>query len=626
MTASGHSPGSESASSHRVLASELFADLPPTRRHSLHRAAAEVASGASVWLHRVAAATSVDESLAAALETAARSSPPAGVGRPGPAQLLQWASDLSVDQAGRERRLLCAAVHQVSLGEAGSARLWRRVQACAPSALRSCALSARARLDGRPLEAEYQLDRAFAHQSGPSGPSGPSDRPDPVLAIAYGLKAALRADAALGQQTVDAATAGLAAGSPDRGLARWLTRLLAAGRCYTDGPSAALDTLIGTDGTERVDVDRREPATLVALGCYRMLCGQPEAAIADLSELLATADHPLPPELEVRGQQWLALACQLSGAWREASLCAESAVAAVAAVSLTGARSGGAPHSISALLAAHRGDWTAADEQLRQARDLGGIWWPDDAVLADVAEVTIAHARGALDAGHQALHRLAAGGDASRKYRVLWLPLRAQALVESGREHAAEAVLAELHALAGRVPYLNLAWHRLSGRLAERRRDPVAARRHYEAARTLPPECFTVPFQAGLLEHSHGRLICGLGDDAEGPALLARARSRLTAIGATPYAQRSSTDVVVPRRGADTRPPHGALTNRERAVARLVAAGLTNSEAAARLYVSVKTVEYHLAQIYGKLGITSRRQLSRFASTSPDFAPDQGPT
>ncbi len=53
-------------------------------------------------------------------------------------------------------------------------------------------------------------------------------------------------------------------------------------------------------------------------------------------------------------------------------------------------------------------------------------------------------------------------------------------------------------------------------------------------------------------------------------------------------------------------------------MARLVAAGLTNQQVAERLYVSVKTIEYYLAQIYGKLGITSRRQLARFA-TEPDW-------
>ncbi|WP_412076222.1 LuxR C-terminal-related transcriptional regulator [Streptomyces xanthophaeus] len=54
-----------------------------------------------------------------------------------------------------------------------------------------------------------------------------------------------------------------------------------------------------------------------------------------------------------------------------------------------------------------------------------------------------------------------------------------------------------------------------------------------------------------------------------------------------------------------------ALTLREREVAALVAAGLSNQEVADRLYVSVRTVENHLHRTYGKLGITARSELAR---------------
>jgi DNA-binding CsgD family transcriptional regulator len=464
-------------------------------------------------------------------------------------------------------------------------------------------------VEGRPLEAEYHLDRALAHASG---------QPDSVIAITHGLRAELRRDAALGQPAADEATAGLAAREPDRGFNRWLTRLLAAGRCYADGPSAALDTLVAEAGTERADVDRREPATLLAIGCYRMLCGELGAAITDLSELIASSDS-LPPETEVRGRQWLALACQLAGAWREADHQAKSAIATVHS---TGARSSGAPHAISAILAAYRGEQAGAEEQLRYARDLADSFRPDDAVLADVADVTIAHSCAALHLGRPALQRLAKGGDAARKYRALWLPLLAETLVEQGEEPAASAALAELLALAARVPYLRLTWFRLSGRVQERRRDPVAAGRLYQAAKELPPECFEVPLQAGLVEHCHGRLLCALGDSDQGAALVNEAVARLTSAGAIPYARRAEADLSARRRTLSTEPRHSILTKRERAVARLVAVGLTNQETAARLYITVKTVEYHLAQIYSKLGISSRRQLARFASTTSEFDDD----
>jgi transcriptional regulator of acetoin/glycerol metabolism/DNA-binding CsgD family transcriptional regulator len=54
-----------------------------------------------------------------------------------------------------------------------------------------------------------------------------------------------------------------------------------------------------------------------------------------------------------------------------------------------------------------------------------------------------------------------------------------------------------------------------------------------------------------------------------------------------------------------------SLRESELGIARLVAEGLTNREVAARLYVSAHTVDYHLRQIYRKLGISSRVELTR---------------
>jgi len=52
------------------------------------------------------------------------------------------------------------------------------------------------------------------------------------------------------------------------------------------------------------------------------------------------------------------------------------------------------------------------------------------------------------------------------------------------------------------------------------------------------------------------------------------------------------------------------LTNAERRVSALAAAGLTNRQAAEELHVSVKAVEWHLSRTYRKLGITSRAGLT----------------
>ena len=62
--------------------------------------------------------------------------------------------------------------------------------------------------------------------------------------------------------------------------------------------------------------------------------------------------------------------------------------------------------------------------------------------------------------------------------------------------------------------------------------------------------------------------------------------------------------------------PEGPLSPREMEVAGLVADGATNAQMAARLFISERTVESHLASIFNKLGVDSRLQVARwFAST-----------
>jgi DNA-binding CsgD family transcriptional regulator len=64
-------------------------------------------------------------------------------------------------------------------------------------------------------------------------------------------------------------------------------------------------------------------------------------------------------------------------------------------------------------------------------------------------------------------------------------------------------------------------------------------------------------------------------------------------------------------RGARDRPSHGraSLTQAEREVVDLAAAGLTNAEIGDKLFVSGRTVQGHLLRAFPKLGVRSRRQL-----------------
>ena len=64
----------------------------------------------------------------------------------------------------------------------------------------------------------------------------------------------------------------------------------------------------------------------------------------------------------------------------------------------------------------------------------------------------------------------------------------------------------------------------------------------------------------------------------------------------------------------DTPQTHQAgLSAREAEVLRLVATGLTNAEVAGELYLSPRTVDWHLGSIYRKLELHSRTEATRFA-------------
>lgn len=93
---------------------------------------------------------------------------------------------------------------------------------------------------------------------------------------------------------------------------------------------------------------------------------------------------------------------------------------------------------------------------------------------------------------------------------------------------------------------------------------------------------------------------------------LRSARTRLERLGATPYVAVCDLELTacgVTLRRDDQLGMLG-LTHAESAVARLVASGHTNREVASDLYLSVKTVEFHLRNIFSKLNIHGRRELA----------------
>ena len=92
---------------------------------------------------------------------------------------------------------------------------------------------------------------------------------------------------------------------------------------------------------------------------------------------------------------------------------------------------------------------------------------------------------------------------------------------------------------------------------------------------------------------------------------LRTAHHMFAAIGMEAFAERTRRELVatgetVRKRSADTR---DELTPQEEQIARLAREGLSNPEIAAQLFLSTRTVEWHLRKVYAKLGISSRREL-----------------
>ena len=88
------------------------------------------------------------------------------------------------------------------------------------------------------------------------------------------------------------------------------------------------------------------------------------------------------------------------------------------------------------------------------------------------------------------------------------------------------------------------------------------------------------------------------------------------------FAERAGRELLAtgesaPRLTVDTR---DALTPQEAQVARLVRDGHTNPEIGARLYISPRTVEYHLHKVFRKLDVSTRRELRRVLAESPEHA------
>ena len=195
-----------------------------------------------------------------------------------------------------------------------------------------------------------------------------------------------------------------------------------------------------------------------------------------------------------------------------------------------------------------------------------------------------------------------------------WPDVYAEALISVGRLDEAEELLApheELAAARGRAAMTaRLAgcaggWRRRAGTCRTRRRPTERAlERVGGAADAVRAGAGGAGLRAGAAPRrptpGRGHAAAGRPGSVRGrcgpPRSWSAASGSCAAAGSRP-AKRSDFDP-------------GKLTAQEQAVARLVAVGMSNRQVAAELFVSIKTVQFHLTHIYAKLGIGSRAELA----------------
>jgi ATP/maltotriose-dependent transcriptional regulator MalT len=275
---------------------------------------------------------------------------------------------------------------------------------------------------------------------------------------------------------------------------------------------------------------------------------------------------------------------------------------------------------VATLVPAARGDFSTAAGHATAARERAeALGTPQDLRYAAIAGALVARAMadrsGMLDA-LRLVDRSAAPQARVWWWDTWWRPLLVEALLDLGELDEAEHELRDFEQSAVDVAHVEDERARLRGGLAARRGAQEDAREIY-AARLHEPGRARVPLPRAMLEHDYGRLLLSAGYRTDARVWLTQSYRRFVMLGARPFARRAERDLRLcdPRAVPKTTPRVNArmsgLTDREEQVSKLVARGLTNREIATELYITTKTVEYHLSNIYAKLGVASRQEFNR---------------
>jgi DNA-binding CsgD family transcriptional regulator len=595
---------------HTLIRTAVYQDIGVARRAALHRAAADLTSGSTALAHRVAGSTGADGRLAGELAASAAAACADGQLIVAAEHLLM-AVQLADSRRTAEGWLAEAVGLLIDAGDVGRAREYtEQVQAMAPAPQRDLLLGRLDLLAGAGVQAEERINGAWAALSDDTG-GGREPAREAAAKAACELALVLA-----GQQRLTAA-------------ASWAHRsATTAVSWYTRGCSRAVEgsTLALTGQAKRARTLLEGELTRCTDDAARaMLHAGLGGALLYADDLAGAAEHlaaarageallPMTHLLEHRLLD-VALAYR-SGHWDEAAADSERLVTLID--DLDQGWQLGRAHLAAVYAAAGRGHWESAARHAAAAaaRSGGGAF-----ALAE-ARTAIAVARDDLPA------MLAAGADAAvdpvrlrrvEPARLTFWPAYAAALARAGEHTKAAMTLVPYErraAACGRHSAMAAA-SRASGILhAARHQDEEALAAFDTSLAHL--DGLGMPFEEAMTRLERGRLLRRVGQRRAAARDVGAARVLFSGLGAEPFLTRCDQELGASPAAATAQDhPRPPLTARQMSVAQAAAAGKTNRQIAAELYISVKTVEFHLAQILARLDVDSRTEIARALAAPP---------
>jgi DNA-binding CsgD family transcriptional regulator len=568
-----------------------------------HRRAAEIVADPVRRLgHRVAATPIADPSLADEVDRLARQRGTQGAWAEA-ARLFRDASRLTPDSLLRDDRLTRSVDALVAAGDCGgAAALVPAVESLRETPLRNAVLAYLAIVRGRATEAELRLGRAWDIVNVERDPDTAA-----LIAQRYVLHSLIRcrsdelvewADRAI-RLAGDDSPAGIEAAAI-RGLG------LSGGGQFAEAV-AAYDDL-----TNRVRHGAQAQRVTMGRGWLQLSIDDIDGARSSLESAIAMAHLGGSARITLWALGWLARVQFLTGEWDRALHSVEHgrALAASSGIALTTPLLEWTAAEVHAL----RGNWPDAAAAARAADALTQDYeMMRIATLLARAQIAEAQAdyvkvRSALEP----LTRLKSGTAVNEPGLWPWTDKMANALVLDGDPESADVFLRP-HEERARAQGRRSAMARLGyarGRQLGATGDLAAARRAFDESLELLAG-MPLRYDLARVNFAYGQTLRRAGKRRDADTIISTARDIYVSLGAHTYVQRCERELKAGGlhmiRGARG---HAELTPQEEAVTSLVAQGLSNREVAAELYVSPKTVQYHLTRIYAKLGVRSRSELA----------------